>query len=750
MKDGSFIGIVEANNEVAEVYLIENGYEYLEAVRNTGAYESYVSYMETNSKRTALDSAIMIIQLLQNGQDDFIMVQAAGNGYDNSGPGVDAMWSCFFSAVDEDIYNLLSSSKRESLEKQGITYNDIANRIMIVGAVDNIVDKNGNYQMTYFSNYGDNVDICAPGENIYSTVTDASGNYETESGTSMAAPMVTGAAALLWQVNPDLSAPEVKELLENSTSTFAIGVGADAGTHYPMLDIGAAVKSLLGKDKEEKKDNNDVKRDVVLVLDRSGSMGGEPLEQTKEAAVKFIDTVFEKESRVSVVTYDDRAFIDCGLTDNQQELEASIDGIYSGGSTNMYEGLEQADNILQNSQADRKIVVLMSDGLPNEGANDNGDYHAPLLRYAEELKNKGYYVYTLGFFNYLYSYDLYDAQQLLEGIASPGLHYEVNNADDLVFFFDDIANQISGTRFVYIRIACPVDVTVTSGGETLSSKADSENTRTSFGALTYESVQDETEDADGDYYYGDAYAENTSQEQVKILRLNMEQDYDVEIEGYDSGTMDYTISFPNDSGEYDDVRLFPDIEVTASTKATSNTGEASATYLKVDKDGDGKIDATYKTEANGEMEEVKDNKGLYIVLIVAGVVILLVIILIIILACVSGKKKRAGQGDAQVMSPVGSVYGAFGIFSGQSYPLCIGQRCVVGRKSSCDIQLVHGQVSRTHCVIEMLPDGVYQVTDHSSNGTFYNNQKLKYGEPYRLPKGALLAIGDADNVLELR
>ena len=224
----------------------------------------------------------------------------------------------------------------------------------------------------------------------------------------------------------------------------------------------------------------------------------------------------------------------------------------------------------------------------------------------------------------------------------------------------------------------------------------------------------------------------------------------MEIEGYDSGTMDYTISFPNDSGEYDDVRLFPDIEVTASTKATSNTGEASATYLKVDKDGDGKIDATYKTEANGEMEEVKDNKGLYIVLIVAGVVILLVIILIIILACVSGKKKRAGQGDAQVMSPVGSVYGAFGIFSGQSYPLCIGQRCVVGRKSSCDIQLVHGQVSRTHCVIEMLPDGVYQVTDHSSNGTFYNNQKLKYGEPYRLPKGALLAIGDADNVLELR
>lgn len=53
-------------------------------------------------------------------------------------------------------------------------------------------------------------------------------------------------------------------------------------------------------------------------------------------------------------------------------------------------------------------------------------------------------------------------------------------------------------------------------------------------------------------------------------------------------------------------------------------------------------------------------------------------------------------------------------------------------------------------VIQMLPDGVCQVTDCSSNGTFYNNQRLKYKQPYRLPKGGLLAIGDADNVLELK
>ncbi len=60
------------------------------------------------------------------------------------------------------------------------------------------------------SNYGSkNVDIFAPGSWIKSTVT---GNgYKNDNGTSMAAPFVTGVAALMLSVNPDLSAKELKE-----------------------------------------------------------------------------------------------------------------------------------------------------------------------------------------------------------------------------------------------------------------------------------------------------------------------------------------------------------------------------------------------------------------------------------------------------------------------------------------------------------------------------------------------------------
>lgn len=68
-----------------------------------------------------------------------------------------------------------------------------------------------------FSNYGkESVDIFAPGVDIYSTV--PSSDYDTYSGTSMAAPVVTGVAALVMSYYPNLSAKEVKKILMKSVT----------------------------------------------------------------------------------------------------------------------------------------------------------------------------------------------------------------------------------------------------------------------------------------------------------------------------------------------------------------------------------------------------------------------------------------------------------------------------------------------------------------------------------------------------
>ncbi len=67
---------------------------------------------------------------------------------------------------------------------------------------------------SYFSNFGPQLDIVAPGSSIYSTY--FFGGYTTMSGTSMATPHVAGLAALLWSFAPALNAAEVSSYIQST------------------------------------------------------------------------------------------------------------------------------------------------------------------------------------------------------------------------------------------------------------------------------------------------------------------------------------------------------------------------------------------------------------------------------------------------------------------------------------------------------------------------------------------------------
>lgn len=76
-----------------------------------------------------------------------------------------------------------------------------------------------NHIATDFSNYGvSNVDIFSPGFQINSTAPD--GKYAKANGTSMAAPVLSGVAALLWSRYPTLSAEQVKDILMQSSVKY--------------------------------------------------------------------------------------------------------------------------------------------------------------------------------------------------------------------------------------------------------------------------------------------------------------------------------------------------------------------------------------------------------------------------------------------------------------------------------------------------------------------------------------------------
>ena len=88
-----------------------------------------------------------------------------------------------------------------------------ADNIITVGASGDL--KNGGL-VASFSNYGKKeVDIFAPGVNIYSTLPGGN-NYGNLSGTSMACPVVAGTAALLLEYYPNLTALQLKEAIEKS------------------------------------------------------------------------------------------------------------------------------------------------------------------------------------------------------------------------------------------------------------------------------------------------------------------------------------------------------------------------------------------------------------------------------------------------------------------------------------------------------------------------------------------------------
>ncbi len=89
-----------------------------------------------------------------------------------------------------------------------------------------------NDRLAPFSSYGDWVDIAAPGAEIVSTV--PGGGYGTWSGTSMAAPLVAGAAALLRAAKPGLRAQEAASRLVATAAPLC-------GNGPPRLDAAAAL-----------------------------------------------------------------------------------------------------------------------------------------------------------------------------------------------------------------------------------------------------------------------------------------------------------------------------------------------------------------------------------------------------------------------------------------------------------------------------------------------------------------------------
>ena len=191
-------------------------------------------------------TSYFMAKLLQRGYD-FVCCQSAGNGVKKDkglkSYAVDASNNGNFCTITEK--NAIRTVK-------GVTPKDITDRIIIVASAK--FNGYDSYEQSSFSNGGNQVSICAPGSYIYSTYRSedetVSDKYAYLSGTSMACPIVTGIASLVWSVNQSFTGAQVKHFVCDEENTKFDVADCTDETHLPtgkmrMVNAKLAVEAAI-------------------------------------------------------------------------------------------------------------------------------------------------------------------------------------------------------------------------------------------------------------------------------------------------------------------------------------------------------------------------------------------------------------------------------------------------------------------------------------------------------------------------
>lgn len=135
---------------------------------------------------------------------------------------------------------------------------------------------------------------------------------------------------------------------------------------------------------------------LCLILDRSGSMGGKPLEKVKQAAIQIIEKL-GPEDRLSIVSFNHQAQV---IVSNQAPsdlatIKKNISKLEADGGTSIDEGLKLGMTEIANGKNNRVSQIF----LLTDGENEHGD-NQRCLKLAELASNYNITVNTLGFGNH--------------------------------------------------------------------------------------------------------------------------------------------------------------------------------------------------------------------------------------------------------------------------------------------------------------------------------------------------------------
>ncbi len=184
-----------------------------------------VKVLNDNGEGSSYEVAKGIYWAVDNGAD--VINMSLGDYYH-----ADVLQEAIRYAYDNDVV-LIAASGNDNVEDP--MYPAQYEEVLTVASVDETRNR------SFFSNYGQHIDVAAPGSHIPSLF--PNNQYTVMSGTSMAAPHVAGLAGLIRAMRPDLSNEQVYEVIRTTARDLGTE-GHDSYYGHGEIDVAGALESL--------------------------------------------------------------------------------------------------------------------------------------------------------------------------------------------------------------------------------------------------------------------------------------------------------------------------------------------------------------------------------------------------------------------------------------------------------------------------------------------------------------------------
>ena len=202
----------------------------VKGVSRSGNLKLHIARVFPPSGGTATSTVIAGYESCGQNDANVINMSLGGGGYTQS-----------FADAIADAYAAGIVTFASSGNSYGTAYNYPASYPFVL-SVGSITES---YERSAFSTYNDEVDLCAPGSLVQSTVPDD--GYAFYSGTSMASPHAAGVAALVWSQYTELSHVALINILETTATDLPLDSpdGYDNEYGHGLVDAEAAYAAIL-------------------------------------------------------------------------------------------------------------------------------------------------------------------------------------------------------------------------------------------------------------------------------------------------------------------------------------------------------------------------------------------------------------------------------------------------------------------------------------------------------------------------